>query len=77
MKAWKAFAAQESGPSPAVDVPVGVAVFAADTTIRSLMDPGEEIGHWPEYDRGGHSAAMEVPELLVQDIRLFGRSLRR
>ncbi|WP_149259007.1 epoxide hydrolase family protein [Actinomadura sp. K4S16] len=76
MQAWKAFAATESGPSPKPDVPVGVAVFAADSTIRSLMDPDGDIGHWSEYDQGGHFAAMEVPELLVGDIRLFSRSLR-
>ncbi|GAA4303039.1 pimeloyl-ACP methyl ester carboxylesterase [Actinomadura luteofluorescens] len=77
MQAWKAFAAQQSGPSPKPAAPVGVAVFAADTTIRSLMDPDGAIGHWSEYGRGGHFAAMEVPELLVEDVRLFSRSLRR
>ncbi|MEV0664513.1 epoxide hydrolase family protein [Actinomadura luteofluorescens] len=77
MQAWKAFAAQQSGPSPKSEVPVGVAVFAADTTIRSLMDPDGSVEHWSEYGRGGHFAAMEVPELLVEDVRLFSRSLRR
>ncbi|MEU8121621.1 epoxide hydrolase [Spirillospora sp. NPDC049024] len=76
MQAWKAFAAAQSGPSPKPDVPVGVAVFAADSTIRSLMDPDGDIKHWSEYDQGGHFAAMEVPELLVGDIGLFSRSLR-
>ena len=76
MRAWKAFAAQQSGPAPKPGVPVGVAVFAADTTIRSLMDPDGSVEHWSEYDRGGHFAAMEVPELLVEDVRLFSRPLR-
>lgn len=56
--------------------PQGVAVFAADTTIRSLLDPGGTIAHWAEYDRGGHFPAMEVPDLLVDDIRTFFRPLR-
>jgi hypothetical protein len=56
--------------------PTGVAVFAADTTIRSLMDPAGQISHWSEYDRGGHFPAMEVPDLLVGDVRAFFRSLR-
>ena len=56
--------------------PTGVAVFAADTTIRSLMDPQGRITHWSEYDRGGHFAAMEVPDLLADDIRTFCRPLR-
>ncbi|HEY2947819.1 MAG TPA: alpha/beta fold hydrolase [Micromonosporaceae bacterium] len=82
MRAWRAFAAQqESGeaqqwqgdqPGP----PTGVAVFAADTTIRSIMDPLGKIEHWSEYDRGGHFAAMEVPDLLTEDIRAFYRPLR-
>jgi hypothetical protein len=56
--------------------PQGVAVFAADTTIRSLHDPRGAITHWSEYDRGGHFPAMEVPDLLVGDIRNFFRPLR-
>jgi hypothetical protein len=82
MRAWRALAAragsdggQEHGeqrPGP----PTGVAVFAADTTIRGLMDPHGRIQHWSEYDRGGHFAAMEVPDLLTDDIRTFCRPLR-
>jgi hypothetical protein len=40
------------------------------------MDPSGKIGHWSEYDRGGHFAAMEVPELLAADIGVFCRPLR-
>src|SRR6266700_1557342 len=50
--------------------------FAADSTIRSLMAPLGRIEHWSEYDRGGHFAAMEVPDLLTSDIRAFCRPLR-
>lgn len=49
----------------------GAAVFAADTAIRALIDPAGEIEHWAEYDRGGHFPAMEVPDLLVADLRGF------
>jgi pimeloyl-ACP methyl ester carboxylesterase len=82
MQAWRAFAAQQaSGDAPQWQdqgsvPPTGVAVFAADTTIRSLMDPLGTIKHWSEYDRGGHFAAMEVPDLLTEDIRTFCRPLR-
>jgi epoxide hydrolase len=51
--------------------PRGVAVFAADTTIRPLFDPGNTIEHWSEFERGGHFPAMEVPKLLVEDLRTF------
>jgi pimeloyl-ACP methyl ester carboxylesterase len=81
MQAWRAFAAQQdSGEAQQwqeqADPPTGVAVFAADTTIRSLMDPLGKIEHWSQYGRGGHFAAMEVPDLLSNDIRTFCRPLR-
>ena len=59
------------------DPPTGVAVFAADNTIRSLMDPGGEIEHWSEFERGGHFPAMEVPELFVGDVQNFFGGLRQ
>ena len=55
---------------------LGVSVFAADTTVRDVMDPAGRIAHWSEFDRGGHSPAMEVPHLLAQDIRAFFRDHR-
>jgi pimeloyl-ACP methyl ester carboxylesterase len=78
MQAWRALAARQGSDSQGeqAPVPTGVAVFAADTTIRSLMDPLGKIEHWSEYDRGGHFAAMEVPDLLTDDIRTFCRPLR-
>jgi pimeloyl-ACP methyl ester carboxylesterase len=27
--------------------------------------------HWTEFDRGGHFPAMEVPDLLAEDLRRF------
>jgi hypothetical protein len=65
-------AQQTQQPAP----PMGVAVFAADTTIRSVMDPAAQIEHWSEFDRGGHFAAMEVPDLLAADLRAFFRRHR-
>jgi epoxide hydrolase len=60
-----------------VDVPVGVAVFPQDLTppIRRFAE-GLNIVRWTEMPRGGHFAAMEEPELLVEDVRAFFRSLR-
>ena len=60
---------EPSGP------PTSVAVFAADYTIRSLMDPAGRM-HWSEFDRGGHFPAMEAPDLLVADLRQFFRKFR-
>ncbi|WP_163544870.1 epoxide hydrolase family protein [Occultella kanbiaonis] len=55
-------------------VPTAVAVFAADTSVRSLIDTGN-ISRWTEYEVGGHFPAMEAPEELVGDIRGFFASL--
>jgi pimeloyl-ACP methyl ester carboxylesterase len=56
--------------------PQGWAVFAADGVIRRLLDPERQIEHWSEFDRGGHFAAMEAPDLLVDDVRKYFRSFR-
>lgn len=68
-----------SGVRPApVRVPVGVAVFPADIflPLRRLADRDlPNIVHWNEYDRGGHFAALEEPDLFVADLRAFSRKL--
>ena len=56
--------------------PQGWALFAAQPFVRGMMDPGYEIEHWSEFDRGGHFPAMEVPDLLVGDVRKFLRRFR-
>ena len=64
------------GMGCAGDVPQGWALFAAQPFVRAMMDPGHEIEHWSEFDRGGHFPAMEVPDLLVGDVRKFFRRFR-
>ena len=56
--------------------PTGVAVFAGDYAIRRYGERGHNIVHWTEFGRGGHFAAMEVPDLLVGDVRTFFRAVR-
>jgi epoxide hydrolase len=56
--------------------PTGVAVFAEDYAIRRYSERGNKIVHWTEFDRGGHFAAMEAPDLLVGDVRAFFRGVR-
>jgi len=56
--------------------PPGVAVFAEDVAIRRYGERGNNIVHWSEFDRGGHFAAMEAPDLLVGDVREFFRQFR-
>jgi len=59
-------------PSP---VPTGVAVFAEDIAIRRYADRANNIVHWSDFDTGGHFAALETPDLLIQDVRTFFASL--
>ncbi|MCX4747995.1 epoxide hydrolase [Kitasatospora sp. NBC_01287] len=61
--------------SPAT-TPTGVAVFAEDVAIRRYAETGNNITHWSEFDRGGHFAALEAPDLLIADVRTFFRLLR-
>ncbi len=62
----------EPGPAP-----MGWAVFGSDPVARKLLDPERRIEHWTEFERGGHFPAMEVPDLLVDDLRKFFRGIRK
>jgi epoxide hydrolase len=65
-------------PNPPSDVPIGVAVYPRDTFLpvrRFAERDYTNIVQWSEFDRGGHFAAMEVPDLFVSDIRSFRRAL--
>jgi pimeloyl-ACP methyl ester carboxylesterase len=65
------------GAAPTTEpAPQGQAVFGGDDLLRRVMDPERKIEHWSQFDRGGHFPAMEVPELLVADVRAFFRRLR-
>ncbi len=58
--------------------PTGVAVFPRDIgrPVRRFAEMNNNIVHWSEFDRGGHFAAMEEPDLLVGDVRTFFRKVR-
>jgi pimeloyl-ACP methyl ester carboxylesterase len=64
-------------PEPST-MPTGVAVFARDVAqpIRRTAERKNNIVRWSEFDRGGHFAAMEEPELLIGDVRAFFRRFR-
>ncbi|MEV5707946.1 epoxide hydrolase family protein [Actinoallomurus sp. NPDC052274] len=65
-------------PEPST-APTALAVFPHDNFIplRHIAERTNTIVRWTEYDRGGHFAAMEQPDLLVGDIRAFFRTLRQ
>jgi pimeloyl-ACP methyl ester carboxylesterase len=57
--------------------PTAFADFPQDNFIplRHIAERTNNIVRWTEYPRGGHFAALEVPDLLVTDIRAFFVSL--
>jgi pimeloyl-ACP methyl ester carboxylesterase len=53
-------------------VPLRVAQFPGDlASVRAFAEHHHNIVSWTRYDRGGHSAAHDAPDLLVADIRQF------
>ena len=66
------------GPPAVSSVPTGIAVFPREIAppIRRFAEQSNTIVHWSEFDRGGHFAAMEEPDLLVGDVREFFRLIR-
>ncbi len=66
------------GPPAVSTVPTGIAVFPREIApaIRRFAEQSNTIVHWSEFDRGGHFAAMEEPDLLVGDVREFFRLFR-
>jgi pimeloyl-ACP methyl ester carboxylesterase len=61
---------------PPSRTPLAVAAFAEDISIRRFGEQAYNIVRWSDFDRGGHFAAMEMPDMLVEDVRAFFRSLR-
>jgi microsomal epoxide hydrolase len=62
-----------------VEVPTACALFPAEMLAwppRSYVDRIYNVAQWSEMPQGGHFAAMEQPELLVEDVRKFARKLR-
>ena len=62
-----------------VEVPTAAALFPKELLSwppRSYVERVYNVTRWSEMPRGGHFAALEQPELLIEDIRAFARSLR-
>jgi pimeloyl-ACP methyl ester carboxylesterase len=75
---YEAARSRASGPPAPSTAPTGVAVFPEEIAapVRRLAEQTNNIVHWSEFDRGGHFAAMEEPDLLIGDVREFFRPLR-
>ena len=70
--------ATPSGPLGRVEVPTAAAIFPRDVSMvpRPWAEASYNITRWTEMAHGGHFAALEQPELLVEDVRAFFRNLR-
>lgn len=73
---YKEAAASWGQPAPRSPVPTAVAVFPGDSTVRAFAERGHNVTRWTRFDRGGHFAAIQAPDLLVGDVREFFRGLR-
>lgn len=73
---WESFG---SGTRHTVNVPSGFAVFPKEIVppVRKWVEGAfTAIQHWAEYDKGGHFAAFEVPEVFVEEVRTCFRAQR-
>jgi hypothetical protein len=62
-----------------VPVPVGASVFAGEVPHPSRAWAERrypDIRYWADHPRGAHFPALEVPDLLVGDLRAFFRLIR-
>jgi pimeloyl-ACP methyl ester carboxylesterase len=68
----------EKGPPEFVEVPTGVARYPKEVfrLPRAWIERRYNVTHWADMPRGGHFAAMEQPELFVEDVRNFFRMIR-
>ncbi len=62
-----------------VEVPVACALFPEELLPwppRAYVERMFNVQRWTEFPHGGHFAAMEEPDPLLDDIRAFARTLR-
>ena len=61
-----------------LEVPAGYAQFPKEIELppRELVERTLRLARWTPMLRGGHSAALEEPPLLAEDLRAFFRPLR-
>jgi microsomal epoxide hydrolase len=65
-------------PLPRVEVPVAHTAFPAEIiqTPQPWAERSFKIVYWNEAEKGGHFPAMEVPDILVRELRACFRPFR-
>jgi pimeloyl-ACP methyl ester carboxylesterase len=73
---WESFGKRSQDD---ITIPVGCSLFPKDifaASRRWAENRFHNIIHWNELDKGGHFAALEQPELFVQELRDCFRAVR-
>ena len=66
-----------SGGTERVELPTGVAAFPKEIlSPRHWCEANYNITRWTAMPRGGHFAALEQPDLFVDDVRAFFATVR-
>jgi pimeloyl-ACP methyl ester carboxylesterase len=56
--------------------PVGVALFPDERVDRLRLERGNRVVRWTQLERGGRFAALQAPDLFVDDVRAFFHAYR-
>jgi epoxide hydrolase len=75
---WEAGREAGGNSAPANGVPTALSVFPADISLASerwIADGDPGLVYYRLLERGGHFAAMEVPELFVAEVRAGFRAI--
>ena len=72
------FQAWDLAKDEKIQVPVAIASFPRENSVplREWAERSFNIQQWTDMPSGGHFAALEEPDRLVEDIRTFFRGLR-
>jgi pimeloyl-ACP methyl ester carboxylesterase len=78
MRLYRETRVDDDAPT-SITVPTGVARYPKEPlrVPRAWVERRYHVTHWATMPRGGHFAAMEQPELFVDDLRTFFRTVRR
>lgn len=75
---WESFNSA-LGPKARIDIPFAYSCFPKDNFLASKRwyeERCSELRYYNVLDRGGHFAALEQPELFVQEVRAAFRTMR-
>ena len=73
---WESFGSFGGGDK--VEIPTGVASFPKEIirSPRRWCEQSYNVTHWTTMPKGGHFGAFEQPELFINDLRTFFKTIR-